>query len=80
MTKWKVTTKSGSVYEVDTENHTVTRTPGGGPEELLSNDRTHNYYPGSLKLYPGDPMVYLWTGASLYRRTTTPVVAVEQVA
>lgn len=79
MTCLRVVTESGSIYELDTEKNTATRTRGGNASVLENDDRQH-YFEVLVPPEIGAPLIYShymngWDKA----RVTTPVVSIEEI-
>lgn len=72
----RLTTESGSVYELDTDAKTVRRLPrpGAGVNVLRHDGRAHAYHQIVNGPTVGEPFVYVH---DLSTRITTPVVSVE---
>lgn len=70
----RITTESGSVYEMDTAAQTVRRVAGATAEHLRHDNYAHRYHEIVNGPAVGEPFIYMHF---LSVRYTTPVVSIE---
>ena len=73
----RVTTESGSVYQLDIEKNIAIRERSESAATLENDGREH--YFKVINLNVGEPMIYSHYTDGYKARTTTPVVSIEEI-
>lgn len=78
--KSRITTQSGSVYLLDTEAKTLTRTPGPNAAPVMHDGKPFRYEYLAFEPQEGKPLMAYWDlNGRPKLRSTTPVVSIEEI-
>lgn len=76
----RITTRSGSVYLLDTEAKTLTRTPGVGAAPVMHDGKPFRYEYLAHPPQEGHQLMAYWDlNGRPKLRSTTPVVSIEEI-